>query len=101
MVGALLVVLYFLEPVVKSSRFVFKAPTSEPSQYPVFTTEDSFAVVSPGPLKPLRASQKIRLKDLLEAPETAGRPVLINFWATWCEPCIEEIPTLNVLTRQL
>ncbi|NBX83341.1 hypothetical protein EBQ90_09680, partial [bacterium] len=46
LVGALLVVLYFLEPVVKSSRFVFKAPTSEPSQYPVFTTEDSFAVVS-------------------------------------------------------
>jgi len=101
LVGALLVSLYFLEPVVKSSRFVFKAPPSESSQYPVFTTEDSFVVVSPGPLSSLKASQKVRLKGLLESPKTAGRPVLINFWATWCEPCIEEIPTLNVLTRQL
>lgn len=101
LVVALLALLYFLEPLVKSPRFVFKPPTSEPSQYPVFTTEDSFVVVSSGPWSFLKASQKIRLKDLLEAPETAGRPVLINFWATWCEPCIEEIPTLNVLTRQL
>ena len=25
--------------------------------------------------------------------------VLINFWATWCAPCIEEIPSLNNLAR--
>jgi len=24
-----------------------------------------------------------------------GRPVVINFWATWCEPCKEEMPTLQ------
>lgn len=26
-----------------------------------------------------------------------GRPVLINFWATWCAPCKEEMPTLQTL----
>jgi thiol-disulfide isomerase/thioredoxin len=28
-----------------------------------------------------------------------GRPLLINFWATWCEPCRREIPLLKTLLR--
>ena len=24
-----------------------------------------------------------------------GRPLLINFWATWCPPCVEELPMLD------
>jgi len=29
-----------------------------------------------------------------------GRPLLINFWATWCAPCRREIPLLNELRRE-
>ena len=24
-----------------------------------------------------------------------GRPLLVNFWATWCPPCVEELPLLD------
>jgi len=29
-----------------------------------------------------------------------GRPLLVNFWATWCTPCIEELPLINDFYRQ-
>jgi len=35
--------------------------------------------------------QPIRLSDL------RGAPVIINFWATWCEPCRVEMPILQML----
>lgn len=29
-----------------------------------------------------------------------GRYVLLNLWATWCGPCVKEMPSLNTLQRQ-
>jgi peroxiredoxin len=30
-----------------------------------------------------------------------GRVVMVHFWATWCPPCVEELPTLDKLYRAL
>jgi thiol-disulfide isomerase/thioredoxin len=32
--------------------------------------------------------------------ELRGRPVLVHFWATWCKPCVDELPELLALTRE-
>lgn len=29
-----------------------------------------------------------------------GRPLLLNFWATWCPPCVEEMPMLSAFYAQ-
>jgi cytochrome c biogenesis protein CcmG/thiol:disulfide interchange protein DsbE len=37
----------------------------------------------------------------ITARDFGGKLLLLNFWATWCGTCIEEIPDLNQMTRQL
>ena len=52
-----------------------------------------------------RLAPSLVLKDLEgrthELSAYRGRVVLINFWATWCEPCRQEMPALQRLQEKL
>ncbi len=47
----------------------------------------------------------LSLRDLDGKPETLatyrGKVVLLNFWATWCEPCRDEMPAMRALRERL
>jgi thiol-disulfide isomerase/thioredoxin len=58
--------------------------------------QSSKAAVSPTadlPLIDLSGYNKIREKY-------KGKPLLVTFWATWCEPCRDEFPTLVALAEE-
>jgi thiol-disulfide isomerase/thioredoxin len=54
------------------------------------------AVKGPAPNFTLKSMSGKNLK----LSEMAGNVVLINFWASWCGPCREEMPYLNALHKK-
>ena len=41
-----------------------------------------------------KAGQTLRLADL------KGKPVVVNFWASWCDPCVDEAPVLEAASQR-
>lgn len=37
----------------------------------------------------------------ITAKSFGGKLLVLNFWATWCPPCVEETPSLNEMSRQM
>ncbi|HET9663618.1 MAG TPA: TlpA disulfide reductase family protein [Burkholderiales bacterium] len=67
----------------------------------------STAAVTAAEFKPVNTAppSSLALKDLSgrvhRLSDYRGKVVLINFWATWCEPCREEMPSLERLRQKL
>ncbi len=53
------------------------------------------------PLLEIIWAMNLELPDgaLLRLASYQGRPLVLNFWATWCPPCVEELPLLDAFQR--
>mgnify|MGYP000087120628 FL=1 len=57
--------------------------------------------VTPDALQAVWASEFDTPKgETLKLADFRGKPLVLNFWATWCPPCVEEMPLLDAFFRQ-
>lgn len=75
----LLIMLLIMVPMLNASGLMDKVPNSKASNFTLMSTQGS----------------DISLSDY------EGKFVLLNFWATWCPPCVKEMPALNELHNKL
>jgi thiol-disulfide isomerase/thioredoxin len=70
-------------------------------------TNEAAAAADPNGSVPTYAPERLFLTQFLgiDGKITSlsgyrGRPMLLNFWASWCAPCVKEMPALSVLNRK-
>ena len=71
----------------------------------VLLAEESFKALKIGSVPPGTMAAPFELQSLegksVPMRQFAGKLVVLNFWATWCGPCKEEMPALERLRQKL
>ena len=58
---------------------------------PVKPQTDKAAI---GPVRPTEGCVPVDISGLRAAISPGDRPLIVNHWATWCDPCVDELPRL-------
>ena len=94
MCGLLIVVgfalLIFLPKVLVTRHNSFPIGASLPKSFPI-----------DGALQRLYPDKNTTPTTLKKLAQGKNKGILVNFWSTWCPPCLEELPSLEYLNRQL
>src|SRR5436309_14795117 len=57
------------------------------------------------PATPPQPAPEAKFTDLdgktVTLADLAGKPIVVNLWATWCQPCLKEMPSLDRLQGEL
>jgi thiol-disulfide isomerase/thioredoxin len=68
-------------------------------------SDASIALGQFSPAEAPRPAPAVGFTDLEGKPagfaDFRGRPVIVNLWATWCQPCLREMPSLERLQEKL
>ena len=87
--------LAFLPEVLRQKHYAVP-DKSAPETLSQFPMTQKFRVLNIDAQKRVTVGKETTLEEVAK-----GRDLIINFWATWCPPCIEEFPSLEMLGRQL
>lgn len=90
MIGIVLAGGYFLSTLVVPDNATPVAPGADSAP----------AVGSPAPDIRVQQLERDSAGTYVSLSSLRGHPVILNFWATWCQPCLAELPALDAVYRK-
>ncbi len=64
-------------------------------------SNNSSAVIPRGAVVPLVEGEDLRSGEMIKLTDFDDKIIVLNFWASWCEPCLDEFPSFASLLKSV